>query len=85
MDTLRERVFDILNENGPISISQISKALEKNKEYVSGYLQCLADSGLLKAKKVGRAKVFLIEDGTRTTFQRFSVNTERKQTENIGE
>ena len=81
METLKERVLDILTEKGPISISQISKTLEKNKEYVSGYLQGLADSGLLKAKKVGRAKIFLVEDGNRTTFQRFSVNTGQKQAE----
>jgi len=78
MGTLKGEVLNILKEKGPISISQIAKALSKNKQLLSGYLQGLADSGILKEKRVGKAKVFLI-DGNRTTIQRFPVNTERKQ------
>ena len=71
-DTFKERVLGILDKKGPASISEISRGLDSSKEFVSGYLHGLADCGLLKARRVGRAKVFLRkEDGNWTTFQNF--------------
>ena len=57
--TFKNRVLLLLDEKGPASISEISKGLDGSKEFVSGYLHGLADCGVLKAKQVGRAKVFL--------------------------
>lgn len=75
--TFRERVLFLLDRKSPASISEISRNLDENKEFVSGYLHALADCGLLTSKQVGKAKVFLKkkQDGNRTTSQRFSVNT----------
>lgn len=56
--TFKERVLKILDK-GPASISEISRGLDGSKEFVSGYLHGLADCGLLNARQVGRAKVFL--------------------------
>jgi hypothetical protein len=75
--TFKSRILFLLDDKGPSSISEISRGLSENKEFVSGYLHGLADCGLLKAKRIGRAKVFLPkkQSGNRTTIQRFSVNT----------
>ena len=58
--SLKEKVISILNEKGPVSIAEISRILDVNKEYVSGYLHGLADSGVLESKMVGKAKVFVV-------------------------
>jgi predicted ArsR family transcriptional regulator len=83
MKNLREKVLTLLNERGPISIAETSRILDVNKEFLSGYLHGLADSGLLKSKNVGRAKVFVKDDDRGAISQRFSVNTERKQTKDL--
>ena len=58
--SLKDKVITILNEKGPVSIAEISRILDVNKEYVSGYLHGLADSGVLESKMVGKAKVFAV-------------------------
>jgi len=66
----KKRILLLLDEKGPASISEISRAMPESKEFVSGYLHGLADCGLLTAKRVGKAKVFLKKQhGNRTTFQ----------------
>lgn len=75
---LRENIFAILKE-GPNSISEIARRVDGSKEFISGYLHGLADCGILKAKRIGKAKVFLIDDDCGGYSQRFPVNTERKQ------
>ncbi len=73
--TFKEKIL-LLLDKGPASIAEISRNMDESKEFVSGYLHSLADCGLLEARHVGRAKVFLKkQDGNRTTIQRFSVNT----------
>ena len=79
--TFKNRILFLLDENGPSSISEISREMKENKEFVSGYLHGLADCNVLRAKQIGRAKVFLPRkrNGNRTTIQRFSVNTDKNR------
>ena len=84
--TFKERVLLLLDERGPASIAEISRGLDECKEFVSGYLHALADCDLLMSTEIGRAKVFLRKQyGNGTTIQRFSVNSDKKQTIQKGE
>jgi len=57
--TFKKRILTILEEKGPTSISEVSREMGGNKEFISGYLHGLADCGLLRPTRVGKAKVFL--------------------------
>jgi len=56
--SFKKRILSIIEE-GPTSISEVSRVIGGNKEFVSGYLHGLADCGILRPTRVGKAKVFL--------------------------
>ena len=52
-----EQLFNMLKEN-PMSVSELARRLNVRREYLSGYLEALRDSGKLERIMVGRSYVY---------------------------
>ena len=58
MNNLKDRIIEILKLNGRVTGTEIVKALDgkfyKSPSYVYGYLNALADNGIIKVHKISK-------------------------------
>lgn len=57
---MRNKILKNITIFSPITISALAIKLKINRIFLSGYLQALEDSGEVKSKTVGAAKVYQI-------------------------
>jgi len=56
--TIAERVHALLQEETPLTHTEIVKKFAEDKAKVSGYLEAMVDRGEISMKKVGKGRVY---------------------------
>jgi len=60
--TIAERVHTLLQEESPLTHTEIVKKFAEDKAKVSGYLEAMVDRGEILMKKVGKGKVYFLNE-----------------------
>ncbi len=61
-DENRLAILQVLKENGPLCVSDICKATEKDQYTVSHHLACLRNCGLVNSEKKGKFVFYSIKN-----------------------
>lgn len=61
-DPTRLEVLGILEEEGPLSVSEICKRLGKEQNLISHHLGCLRNCGFVKTERKGRNIIYSLRD-----------------------
>jgi len=61
-DPLRLQVLRLLQQKGPMHVTNIYESLSKPQNLVSHHLNCLKTCGLVRVEKVGRRMIYEIAD-----------------------
>lgn len=56
--SLEARIIKKLAE-GPCSVSTLAKSLKLRRDFLTGYLEAMRDTGKLQAINVGKARVYM--------------------------
>ena len=54
---LKKKVLSLIKDD-PISVSELARRLSLRREFVTGYLEAMRQSGEVKVVQVGRSKVY---------------------------
>lgn len=73
----RLRLLDFLGDNGPVSVTKISKRLKLNQTTVSHNLRRLERCGFVVAKRNGKERLYSINKGTKPLLEMLEKHTER--------
>jgi len=55
---LSQKVKRILSENPGLSIKEIAKAVDVNRQFMAGFLTAMEENGEICSRKVGPAKIY---------------------------
>ena len=55
METLKDKIINFLNEKKIATVSEISRGVNKRREYVRGYIQALNDMNVLELSVIGHS------------------------------
>ncbi len=58
---LRDAIKSLLEKEPFLTRADISKKLKKDKAKVSGYLEAMADFGVVSVKKAGNSKLYFLK------------------------
>lgn len=53
----KKKIINMIKDD-PISVSELSRKLNLRREFVTGYLEAMRQSGDVKVIQVGRSKVY---------------------------
>jgi len=56
--SLLQKIKIILSKNPGLSIKEIAKAVDVNRQFMAGYLTAMEDIGEVYSRKVGPAKIY---------------------------
>jgi DNA-binding transcriptional ArsR family regulator len=54
---IKRKILKTLREE-PMSVSELSRRLKMRRDFITGYLEAMRNSGEVKVVKVGRSKVY---------------------------
>ena len=60
--TIAERVHNFLHEESLLTHTEMVKKFAEDKSKVSGYLEAMVDRGEIMMKKVGKGKVYFLNE-----------------------
>lgn len=55
---LSQKVKSILSENPGLSIKEIAKAVDVNRQFMAGFLTAMEENGEICSRKVGPARIY---------------------------